>query len=86
MDTVNESKVKPHRTFKDSESIHLNNSTYTDMLFTPTSMKANIAAIVVSKTEVQVTICEPVTPIFLPRNDEVIEANKGNINIDRYII
>jgi hypothetical protein len=35
--------------------------------------------------QVQVIICEPVTPIFLPKYPEAIEPNKGNIIIDKYI-
>lgn len=39
IDTVKESKLKLHKTFKDSESIHLNNWMETGALFIPTSKK-----------------------------------------------
>lgn len=39
METVNESKLKPQYTLRDSESIHLNNCSETGVLFIPTSKK-----------------------------------------------
>jgi hypothetical protein len=52
----------------------------------PTSIKANIDNIVVNTTDIHVIKCEPVTPIFLPKKPEEIEANKGNNMIVKYII
>jgi len=85
IDTVKESKLKLHRTFNDSESIHLNSSIETGILFIPTSKKTIVASTVVVITEVHVTNCAPLTPIFLPKNPETIEPNKGNIIIAKYI-
>jgi hypothetical protein len=56
------------------------------MLFKPTSKKASVAIIVVDITEAHAIICDPVTPIFLPKNPQEIEPNKGNIIIIKYII
>jgi hypothetical protein len=56
------------------------------MLFKPASRKVNVARIVVVTIDVQVMICEPVTPIFLPKKPEAIEPNRGNIIIIKYII
>jgi hypothetical protein len=86
IETVNESKLKPHHTFSDSESIHLNTCIDTGMLFNPTSKKATTANIVVTKTAVHVIIWAPVTPIFLPKKPEAIDPNSGKIIIARYII
>src|ERR1700712_3727160 len=84
IDTVNESKLNPHITNKDSESIHLNNFIDKGTLFNPTSIKANIDNIVVNIMQLQVIICAPLTPIFLPKNPETIEPNKGKIINVRY--
>src|SRR5271165_3117197 len=86
IETVNESKWKPHVTFNDSLSIHLNKSKYTGILFKPTSKKAIIANNVVIITQVHVINCDPETPTFLPKNPETIEPNNGNTIIARYII
>ena len=86
IDTVKESKLKLHKTFNDSESIHLKSFTETGMLFKPTSIKASVAKIVVVITDVHAIICDPLTPIFLPKKPEEIEPNKGNIIIIKYII
>ena len=86
IDTVKESKLKLHKTFKDSESIHLKSFMETGMLFKPTSKKANTAIIVVVITDIHVIKCDPLTPIFLPKKPEEIEPNKGNIIIIKYII
>ena len=52
IDTVKESKLKLHITFKDSESIHLNILIDTGALFIPTSKKDNIARkVVITKDE-----------------------------------
>jgi len=72
--------------FNDSESIHLNKCIDTGMLFKPTSKKASIANVVVNTTEKHVMNCAPLTPIFLPKNPEAIEPNKGSTIIARYII
>lgn len=85
METVKESKLKLHNTLRDSESIHLKSFTETGMLFKPTSKKANVASIVVVITDAHVITCDPVTPIFLPKNPEIIEASKGSIIIIKYI-
>jgi len=86
IDTVRESKLKLHNTFNDSESIHLKSFIETGMLLKPTSKKASIAKIVVVITDVHVIICDPLTPIFLPKKPEDIDANKGSIISTRYII
>ena len=86
IDTVNESKWNPHDTFSDSESIHLKTSIDTGVLFNPTSKKATIAKTVVIITAVHVIICDPVTPIFLPKKPDAIDPNSGKIIIARYII
>ena len=71
---------------KDSESIHLNILTITGTLLYPTSKKAIMHKIVVKKIEIQVIACEPVTPIFLPKNPETIEPTRGKIISVIYII
>jgi hypothetical protein len=86
METVKESKLKLQSTFSDSESIHLKSFTDTGMLFKPTSKKASVAIIVVVITEVHAIICDPLTPIFLPKKPQDIEPSKGNIIIIKYII
>jgi hypothetical protein len=58
----------------------------TGILAKPTSKKHITAINVVIKTDVHVIKCDPVTPIFLPKNPEKIEANKGKNIIIRYII
>jgi hypothetical protein len=56
------------------------------MLFKPTSKKASIAKMVVVITDEHAIMCDPLTPIFLPKNPEDIEPNKGSIIIIKYII
>jgi len=56
------------------------------MLLKPTSKKASTAKVVVVITDVHVITCDPLTPIFLPKKPEDIDANKGNIIMIRYII
>lgn len=85
IDTVKESKIKPHDTLRDSESIHLNRFIYTGILLIPTSKKLTIESIVVIITQVHVIIWDPDTPTFLPKNPDIIEANKGNIINVKYI-
>src|SRR5215469_16028671 len=85
MDTVNESKLNPHKILNDSESIHLNNLISTAILLNPTSKKDTIEKIVVINTKVQVNKCDPFTPIFLPKNPEDIDPNKGKIIRAKYI-
>jgi hypothetical protein len=86
IETVSESKWNPHDTFNDSESIHLNTSMDTGILFNPTSKKANTANSVVNTTAVHVIIWDPETPIFLPKKPDAIDPNSGKIIIARYII
>lgn len=86
IETVKESKLKPHKTLSDSESIHLNKCIATGMLLSPTSKKANVANIVVIITDPQVIICDPFTPTFLPKKPDTIEPNKGKTIIAKYII
>ena len=86
IETVNESKWNPQNTFNDSESIHLNTSIDTGILFSPTSKKAKTAKIVVVTTAVHVKICAPDIPVFLPKKPETIDPNSGKIIIARYII
>ena len=86
IDTVSESKLKLHNTFNDSESIHLKSCTVTGIPLIPTSIKDSTERIVVINTREQVINWEPVTPIFLPKNPEIIEPSKGNVIIVRYII
>ena len=45
-----------------------------------------IASIVVITTELVVIICDPLTPIFLPKNPDEIEASNGKVIITKYII
>jgi len=85
MDTVNESKLNPHKILNDSESIHLDNLIPTAILLNPTSKKDIIEKIVVINTKVQVKRCDPFIPIFLPKNPEDIEPNKGKIISVKYI-
>src|ERR1700750_2713081 len=86
IETVKESKLKLQNTLSDSESIHLNKYNVTDVLFKPTSKNIIIANIVVIITELHVIICEPVIPTFLPKNPDIIDPNKGNTIIVKYII
>lgn len=85
IDTVRESKLKLHDTLSDSESIHLKSLTDTGVLFIPTSKKDIMDIIVVVTINEHVIIWEPVTPIFLPKNPDTIEPNKGNVIIVKYI-
>jgi hypothetical protein len=78
--------LKHHDTFKDSKSTHLNKLIDTGVLFKPTSRKATIDNILVVDTDVHVKICDPVTPIFLPKKPDAIDPNRGNNIIDKYII
>ena len=79
IDTVNESKWKPHNIFNDSESIHLKRLIDTGILLNPTSKKAVIANNVVISIKDEVIKCDPLTPSFLPKNPEDIEESKGEI-------
>lgn len=85
-DTVNESKWNPHDTLSDSESIHLNSSIDTGILFNPTSIKAIIERIVVVITQLHVINWAPIIPSFLPKKPDIIEANKGKKIINKYIL
>ena len=86
IDTVNESKWKPHNIFNDSESIHLKRLIDTGILLNPTSKKAVIANNVVISIKDEVIKCDPLTPSFLPKNPEDIEESKGKIIIVKYIL
>ena len=86
IDTVSASKLKPQNTFSDSESIHLKRYIDTGILFKPTSKNAKIAKIVVIITEPHVIICDPLTPIFLPKKPDIIDPNKGKTIKAKYII
>lgn len=86
IDTVKESKRKLQEISNASESTHLNNSIDTGTLFIPTSKNAIKEKIVVKITQPLVINCEPVTPTFLPKNPEIIEPNRGNIIMFKYII
>jgi hypothetical protein len=86
IDTVNESKLNPHNIYRDSESTHLNNFNVEGIELNPTSKNVIIAKNVVIIIELHVIICAPFTPIFLPKNPETIEPNRGNIIIVKYII
>ena len=72
IDTVKESKLKPHNILRDSESIHLNRLTCTDRLLIPTSKKLSIESIVVTITQLHVIKWDPFTPTFLPKKPEII--------------
>ena len=48
--------------------------------------KLTILSRVVNTTDTHAIKCEPVTPTFLPKNPEIIELNKGNIIMVKYII
>jgi len=86
IETVKESKLNPHNTFRDSESSHLNNCICTGVFDNPTSIKVKKESIVVNITDPQVIKWDPLIPIFLPKNPDTIEANKGSIIIVKYII
>ena len=86
IETVKESKLNPHNTWRDSESIHVNSSIKTGVLLSPTSKKVIIESIVVIITQEVVINSDPVTPTFLPKNPDIIEPNKGKIIKDKYII
>jgi hypothetical protein len=86
MDTVKESKLKPHNIFNDSESTHLNSCIETEVLFRPTSIKANAENTVVNNIDIHVISWAPLIPTFLPKKPETIDPNKGNIIIVKYII
>ena len=84
--TVSESKLKAQPTFKLSISIHLNKCIVTGILFRPTSKKATIANSVVIITQVHVIICDPLTPIFLPKKPDEMDPNNGSTIKTKYII
>ena len=86
MDTVKASKLNPHITWRFSESIQVNNSNVTGMLFKATSKKTMIDKKVVNITELHVINWAPLTPIFLPKNPDNIEANNGIKINTKYII
>src|SRR5579875_973919 len=86
METVNESKLKAQFAFKVSMSIHLNKCIVTGMLFKPTSKNDTIANIVVIITQTLVIICDPLTPIFLPKKPENTDPNIGSTIKAKYII
>ena len=86
IETVSESKLKPHSIFSDSESIHLNKCIETGMSLKPTSIKLLIASNVVAITKVHEIKWDPVTPTFLPKKPETIDAKKGKTIIAKYII
>lgn len=86
IETVKESNWKPHNTLSDSESIHLNKWMDTGMLFKPASKKAMIANSVVTITDIHVISCAPLTPTFLPKKPDTIDANKGKTIMAKYII
>jgi hypothetical protein len=86
IETVSESKLNAHNTFKDSESIHLSTSIDEEVLFNPTSKKAKIANIVVNTIAVHVIHSAPANPFFLPKNPETIDPNSGKLIIAKYII
>jgi hypothetical protein len=85
IETVKESKLKAQLMFKLSISIHLNKCIVTGMLLRPTSKNAIIANSVVIITQLHVIICDPLTPIFLPKNPDIIEPNMGNTIKAKYI-
>src|SRR5205823_14479227 len=78
--------LKPHKTLKDSLSIHLKRFIDTSIPFIPTSKNAIILNKVVNITQLVVIICAPVIPTFLPKKPDTIEPNKGKIIKDKYII
>jgi len=86
IETVKESKLNPHTTLRDSISTHLNVNTDTGMPFKPTSKNINMAISVVVITHVLVIACAPLTPTFLPNSPDVIDPNKGNTIMAKYII
>src|SRR5581483_721039 len=86
IDTVKKLNLKFQITLNAFTSNHLSTFIVTGILFNPTSKKTTIDNIVVIITELQVIICEPVIPIFLPKNPEAIEPNKGKNIITKYII
>ena len=85
METVRESKLKLHSTFNDSESIHLKSCIDTGIPFIPTSINDNMETTVVIINNEHVINWDPVTPIFLPKNPEKMEPNKGSVMIVKYI-
>jgi len=86
MATVKLSKLNPQFILNHSESIHLNNSIVTGVLWSPTSKKARIANIVVIITLKVVINCAPLAPIFLPKKPDTIDPSNGKIIILKYII
>jgi hypothetical protein len=54
IDAVNASKLNPHNILSDSESIHVNSSKVTGILFIPTSKNTTIDNNVVITTELHV--------------------------------
>jgi hypothetical protein len=86
IETVNESKLKPQDTLRDSMSFHLTRCFVSGILLRPTSIKATTAKKVVIRTPVQVINCDPLIPIFLPKNPDDIEPKIGNNINAKYII
>ena len=85
MDTVKESKKKPHVTLRDSESIHAKALIDTGTFLKPTSRKIIHARITVTTIKIHVISCAPLIPTFLPKSPEEIEPNKGSSIIAKYI-
>jgi hypothetical protein len=85
IETVRESKLNPHDIQNDSESIHLNNIIDVGKLFIPTSKNINTANRVLNIIEPHVIYWAPVTPIYLPKNPDIIEPKIGKIINDKYI-
>lgn len=71
--------------FKYSISIHLNNIISTGILLKPTSKNTNIANMVVNTIDIQLIICVPLNPIFLPNKPGITELIKGNTINVKYI-
>lgn len=86
IETVNVSKLKPQDRLRDSTSIHLIRYIVTGILFRPTSIKTTTAKKVVIRTQVQVINCDPLIPIFLPKNPDAIDPKSGNNINAKYII
>src|SRR5271156_2520067 len=86
IETVKESKLNPHKTFRVSASIHLKRCIVTGILLKPTSQKTNIDKNVVIITQLQVINCAPLTPTFLPKKPATTDPNIGNTIKAKYII
>jgi hypothetical protein len=59
---------------------------YTGMLLIPTSTNAKIESTMVNINDMQAIKYDPFVPTFLPKNPDIIEANKGSVIIIKYII